>query len=38
MMNGNNMSGDLEDYSKLVRDSIHIANLLIYYDNKIDQV
>jgi len=38
MLNGNNMSGDFEDYSKLVRDSIHIANLLIYYDNKIDQV
>ena len=32
MMNGRDMSGDPKDYSKLVRDSLYIADLLIYYD------
>ena len=32
MMNGRDMSGDPKDYSKLVRDSLYIAQLLIYYD------
>jgi len=33
MMNGNNMSGDLEDYERLINNSFYMAGIFILYDN-----
>ena len=33
IMNGNNMSGDLEDYDRLINNSFYMAGIFILYDN-----
>ena len=33
IMNGNNMSGDIEDYDRLINNSFYMAGIFILYDN-----
>jgi len=33
IMNGNNMSGDIEDYERLINNSFYMAGIFILYDN-----